>query len=365
MGGAKKQAEQKPGARLKEDREMTMLVNERREHTLTVADYEARIWLYKEQIGTGYIGIGRTLNEAKAAGVVPHGEWEAWATATTGLSIRNVQRCMQAANEIRDGSEMARLEMSKALLLLSSGLDEEKREEMARRAADEGSSLRQMQEEIKQLKLQVVKETGVATEMRQELRSVRDERDRLARDVQVAKSYHENLDEVSKQAYARGKDGAYTEARADARKDFQRALRALEEREMDLQALQQKNRDLKEQVEQARAEAAKPPEDYELLKRNQADLLAAAEDAEKRAADAEAELEALRAGGAGQPEPVWMTLKAAAVQFMDKCELMPLNPSALQADRGRIEANVKWIDAWVQAMHKALNAAVLTEGAVE
>ena len=38
---------------------------------LTLADYEARIHLYKEQIGTGYIGIGRTLNEAKEAKVVP------------------------------------------------------------------------------------------------------------------------------------------------------------------------------------------------------------------------------------------------------------------------------------------------------
>lgn len=341
---------------------MTMLVNERTEHTMTVADYEARIWLYKEQIGTGYIGIGRTLNEAKAAGVVPHGEWEAWATATTGLSIRNVQRCMQAANEIRDGSEMARLEMSKALLLLSSGLDEEKREEMARRAAEEGSSLRQMQEEIKALKLQVVRETGVATEMRQELRSVRDERDRLARDVQVAKNYREHLDEVSRQAYARGKDDAYTEARADARKDFQWAL---DERDRSLKALQQKNRDLKEQVEQARAEAAKPPEDYERLKRNQADLLAAAEEAEKRAADAEAELEALRAGGAGQPEPVWKVLKAAVDRFMADCELLPLNPAALVSDRRRIQTNLDWIDSWVQAMRKALNAAVLTEGAVE
>ena len=53
---------------------MTMLANRNEAGALTLADYEARIHLYKEQIGTGYIGIGRTLNEAKAAGAVPHGE---------------------------------------------------------------------------------------------------------------------------------------------------------------------------------------------------------------------------------------------------------------------------------------------------
>jgi hypothetical protein len=65
------------------------------------------------------------LNEAKAAGVVPHGQWEAWVTETTGLTPRQAQRCMKAATEIRDGSAMAQLEMSKALLLLGSGLDED------------------------------------------------------------------------------------------------------------------------------------------------------------------------------------------------------------------------------------------------
>ena len=95
---------------------MTMLAEKKMTGALTLADYEARIHLYREQIGTGYIGIGRTLNEAKDAGVVPHGEWEEWVTRTTGLNTRQAQRCMQAAREIRDGSALARLEMSKALM---------------------------------------------------------------------------------------------------------------------------------------------------------------------------------------------------------------------------------------------------------
>ena len=56
---------------------MTMLAKSVETGVITREGCEARIALYREQIGTGYIGIGKTLNEAKAAGVVPHGEWEA------------------------------------------------------------------------------------------------------------------------------------------------------------------------------------------------------------------------------------------------------------------------------------------------
>ena len=153
---------------------MTMLAKEET-RALTLADYEARIILYKEQIGTGYIGIGRTLTEAKEAGVVPHGEWENWVTRTTGLNLRQAQRCMQAAREIRDGSALARLEMSKALLLLSSGISEDTREKLAQDAADGGSSLRELQAQISQVKADLAwaekkaaEETGKATKAKLE-----------------------------------------------------------------------------------------------------------------------------------------------------------------------------------------------------
>ena len=118
---------------------------------LTVSDYEARIHLYKEQIGVGYIGIGRTLNEAKEAGVVPAGQWEAWVVDVTGLTVRQAQRCMQAAREIRDGSQLARLEMSKAMRLLSSGLDEDQREELAKKTAEDDLTVKALEEEIRKL----------------------------------------------------------------------------------------------------------------------------------------------------------------------------------------------------------------------
>ena len=138
---------------------MNNLINSlNRPQALSVRGYEERILMYKEQVIGGYIGIGRTLIEAKETGAVPHGEWEEWATATTGMSIRNVQRCMQAAREISDGSPLAKLDMSKALLLLSSGLDDEKREAIGAAAAEEQISVKELRRRITEAKAETREE---------------------------------------------------------------------------------------------------------------------------------------------------------------------------------------------------------------
>ena len=393
---------------------------------LSLADYEARIHLYKEQIGTGYIGIGRTLIEAKEAKVVPHGQWETWMTETTGLTVRQAQRCMQAAMEIRDGSALARLEMSKALMLLGSGLEEDEREQIAQKAAEEGATVKALREEIRQTKLKLVQETGATEEIRQQLARVKAERESLEAQMKAtAEAYRKRLDEAEGEAYRRGMADKAEGLTAEIRKEFQNKIdfingeragakerireledklkqtekagsarwdagfkagiaRGEEQREMlqkgyeegtatlqaearraeglrnDLAKERQYNEELRKELERQK-EAATPAD----FARDREILLAAAEEAEKRAADAEAELEALRASGAGQPDPVWKTLKVAAERFMADCELMTLDPAELMKDRQRIRANVEWIGSWVDAMRKALDAAVPAEGAVE
>ena len=403
---------------------MNMLANGTETRALTLADYEARIHLYKEQIGTGYIGIGRTLLEAKEAKVVPHGQWESWVTETTGLTPRQAQRCMQAATEIRDGSAMARLEMSKALMLLGSGLDEEAREEIAEKAGQEGATVKALREEIRQAKLKLVQETGAAVEIREALKKAEEERDQIEQQMrETISGYKSRLDEETAKAYQQGQDDVVNmnqelqhtinmkameikQLRADLeenkrlrqslqdrldsamrRADDQNAAgrqmmlerdglrnelnkqkqyageleRMLEEKDEETQRM------LRQCDEEARAEereklAAAGPADYA---KDREILLAAAADAEKRAAEAEAELEALRAGGAEQPDPVWKVLKLAVDRFMTDCEAMPLNPAALIGDERRIRANVNWIGSWVDMMRKALETAVPAEGAVE
>lgn len=385
---------------------MTMLAETKRAGALTLADYEARIHLYKEQIGTGYIGIGRTLIEAKEARVVPHGQWETWMTETTGLTARQAQRCMQAAAEIRDGSAMARLEMSKALMLLGSGLDDDAREEIARKAADEGTTVRDLREELRKAKLQIVQETGAAAEIREELKKAQGERDSLAAQMRATMgAYQQKLDEEAGAAYRRGADDAKTEAQADIRKEFQGKIdyingerQRAEERIRTLQAEleaarksgsaqwdrgyqagidqgaeirrevnEQRTREidtLQEALDASEKELEEQRQRAEELKKRQGTILAAAEEAEKRAADAEAELEALREGQDPDRAPAAIVLAKAVNTFFGECELMPWYPDDLRADRGMIISSVEQLEDWCRRMRQAMDAALEGEGAV-
>lgn len=172
---------------------MTMLAA-KNENNLTIADYEARIHLYKEQIGTGYIGIGRTLIQAKEAKVVPHGQWEEWVTTTTGLTMRQAQRCMEAAREIKDGSAMAQLEISKAIMLLSSGLDEDTRESVAQQAVDDSLTVRSLKEQIAAIKAKADTDAAAAESRRQTVeRDARKAIDSLTRQLEDAEREKEKL----------------------------------------------------------------------------------------------------------------------------------------------------------------------------
>ena len=368
---------------------MTMLANRTEQGNpalpggavLTLADYEARIHLYREQIGVSFIGIGRTLLEAKAAKVVPHGQWEDWVARNTGLTPRQAQRLMQAAAEIKDGSAMARLEISKALLLLSSGLDAEQQEEIAGRAVEEGATVRDLREQLKQAKLKLVQETGAAAEIRDALKKAEEERDQLETQMRATeRAYRDRLDEAREDAYKRGEMAGGADAAAklreleknkkalidelkksgerehQAREDLARTSRAYE---------RQKNRIdyLNEKLQEAESKPAAVPADYA---RDREMLMAAAEDAERRAADAEAELEALRAAGAGQPDPAWKVLKKALDIFMADCELLPINDvQGLLREEQKVGRYLDYLEAWIRATRGAMSSAVEGEGAVE
>lgn len=400
---------------------MTMLA-EKKTGILTIEGYEARIALYKEQIGTGYIGIGRTLNEAKAAGVVPHGQWESWVERTTGLTIRQAQRCMQAATEIRDGSEMARLEMSKALLLLSSGLEEEEQECLAKRAAEEGATVRELKEEIRKLKVKVVGETGAAAEIKAQLKRAEEEREQLiAQMAEREKGWQARLDQENGNAYRRGLSEATKEIEDEVRKEFQGKLDFNGTRIRELQArlneaettrknaerensrqwdrgyeagkreaermadelekqirgnveisegLKQRDAEIRElkakllTAENNRVEVV--PADYDQLKRDRADLIEAAEEAEKRAAEAEARLEEARQAVGNAGGDAYQELHAAVYRFMATGELLFTRADELARDR-RTMGQINILGSWISAMQGELQKAAdreTFEGAV-
>ena len=242
---------------------------------LTIHDYEARIAIYREQIGTGYIGIGRTLNEAKESRAVPHGEWESWVTRVTGLTPRQAQRCMQAAKEIREGSAMAQLEMSKALMLLSSGLEEDTREEIAARAVEEGATVKELKaaieelkrekdrvnverdQTVKELKLKLVNTTGSLEEAKVRLRK---EEQRASAAEGQAKGFYDSLSRERaerRSAYDNGRaDGhaaGLTEGRAEAMREFEKLSGEVDRLQAELDAAEKREEKRARQLEEMKA----------------------------------------------------------------------------------------------------------------
>jgi len=379
---------------------------------LTVADYEARIWIYREQAVGGYIGIGRTLNEAKAAGVVGRGEWETWVERTTGLSIRQAQRCMRAAQEIREGSFLGQLDISKATMLLSSGLDESEREILGARAAEEGTTVKELKEEIRQLKVAKVHDTGALAEAKGELKRAKEERDQIRAQMQALhKGFEARADEIRKTAYAQGKDdgakeGGRTEAEAQGRiqameKQMQEAERRVRDAERQLaeqvaearrkvrdaeQAKKEAEKALREDLNEIRRETMENARDdiraeyegklhflaseKEVLQGVVQDMRAELEAAESREAKRAKELAELRkekaqagmdaARGIRAERMQGMDLAAAVRTFIGSVSTLPQMGPALagmaESEREQIRAQVDTVAEWVRASRTALEA---------
>ena len=376
---------------------MTMLAEKKEERILSLADYEARIRLYKEQAVAGYIGIGRTLSEAKAAGVVPHGEWEKWVTEQTGLSIRQAQRCMQAAAEIGEGSWLGRIDMSKAMLLLGSGLEENEKEELGRRAAEEGATVRELREEIarirgerekedaenresiRALKKQIVQETGAAAEIRAALRRAEEERGRLEQQLRAtAAGFQERLDEECGKAYRRGQDdtaGASARAMAEndqkmrgLRNELNQKTQYAESLREELKAAEERE---KEAAQRARDEFAALHRDAVEAKNREIDELREELDAaEAREAKRAKELAELRkertaakmdaARGIRADVLDGLDLTAAVRSFIGSAGVLPQLAGVMagmsESERAGIRAQVETVGEWVRASLAALDA---------
>jgi len=117
---------------------------------VTLANIEYRIAHHVQGAYENMLHVGQCLNEAKEAGLVPHGEWENWVRTHAQMSERQAQKLMQAARRVPPGSAMERLPISKIQVILA--LPEEEREPVAEKAADEGMGLRALQAEVKQHK---------------------------------------------------------------------------------------------------------------------------------------------------------------------------------------------------------------------
>jgi len=350
---------------------MTMLAKTTESRGLALADYEARIHLYKEQIGTGYIGIGRTLNEAKAAGVVPHGQWEEWVTKTTGLSPRNAQRCMQAATEIREGSAMAQLEMSKALMLLSSGLEAETREGIAEKAVEDGATVKALQEEIRKAKLRIVQEAGAATEMREALKKAQEHEEELSRQIRALGSgMQARIEEETGKAYQRGLQDKAAGMEAEIRKEYQGKIDALTEQKAQLEQVRKNLLEHANKVSDTDSKKIRElTAELEEQTRRAEDLQKDLDAAEEREARKAEQLEALKTektqramdsarGGVRSETPGALDLAAAVRAFIGAAGILPQMAPQIarmtESERSDISAQVETIAKWVENTRNAL-----------
>ena len=176
---------------------------------------EARIAEHMNGIAYNLLQVGRCLVEAKDARLVPHGSWEQWVRAHTGMSEERAQRLMRAARNAPEGSALARLPVSKILALLP--LPADQREAEAAAAEQSGATVEQLRARVDELQRSLDSATRQATTMMDlknrmaEAKEDAEQREKSAK-AQI-KALKQMLDEAQDAANTRG--GISPEAQAE------------------------------------------------------------------------------------------------------------------------------------------------------
>lgn len=167
----------------------------------------------KKNIALSMWQIGNLLNQAKDEGIVPHGEWTAWATTHSGLNERGVQLAMRQARELAQDSPLLELDDSKINALIRIPVEE--REAFAARIDAENATSREVAEAVAQYRrelAEVKKERNAlidkAAEKTKEVERLRGEvkkQTRAAENALREANEYKNCTEVLKK-----KNGTYT-----------------------------------------------------------------------------------------------------------------------------------------------------------
>lgn len=306
---------------------------------VSLANIEYRIATHMQGAYREFLAVGRCLNEAKEAELVPHGEWESWVRRNTGMSERQAQKLMQAARAVTPGSAMAQLPISKIQALLT--LPEPEREDMAKVALSENLSLRQLQMEVR-------KQTQAAQAAEKEADKAREASRR------IMKRREEDLEKANK--IARKNEDLH-----DKIKQLELKLQGMHEiYERDVWAA-------KEQggiSEEAQAEIDRKGEEIaelEALLAEQSRLRQEAQEAMLRQ-----ESERARSGDMYAPSFDPERLALAVRTFLGVCGVLP-HMAAVLKDRERQEMRpfVDQLAAWCEGAYKALDTAhIVAEGGV-
>lgn len=178
----------------------------------------------KKNIALSMWQIGNLLNQAKDEGVVPHGEWTAWATTHSGLNERGVQLAMRQARELAQDSPLLELDDSKINALIR--IPAEEREAFAARIDAENATSREVTEAVAQYRrelAEVKKERNTlidkAAEKTKEVERLRGEvkkQTRAAENALREANEYKNCTEVLKKM-----NGTYTTQVAELRQNLE------------------------------------------------------------------------------------------------------------------------------------------------
>ena len=285
-------------------------MSERKEITRSMEEITASARVNMQDMIHRAIGLGQDCLDAKE--LLGHGKFLPW-LKELGLSSSTAANYMKVAREVTPGSRLESLSYSKVLALLAAPAEE--REKLAEETEDKSAA---------------------------EVRRLIEERNRAA-EAANAETTRANAAEADAKKF-------YSEI---ARLNTERAEMEykLEQMKADLLTAENNRVEVEKIVEKV---VEKVPEDYEELKRRSAGMLAAAEEAEKRAADAEAELEELRANGSAAEKPAIIRLHEAVQTFFASCDLMKYNMADFRRDKRSLSGILTQLEDWCSAMREAM-----------
>lgn len=215
--------------------------------------------------------IGRLLIEAK--GIVPHGEWGAWLENNVDYSQTTANDMMRLYTEYGDqqisldggpsNEELfGALAPSKALALLA--LPEEDRREFVQTKPVEDMSVRQLREEIAQLKDEKAASEAARDILRGDVENLEAARQKAEQEKQAAEAKLK-AEEKNRQAAIAAAEKAAAEKVKKKLDDITKKLKAAEERDAEkakqIDALQTKL----EEAESAAAEEKEPEDSEEVI----------------------------------------------------------------------------------------------------
>lgn len=319
---------------------VTYIDSDQRE-LVALANIEYRIATHMQGAYANILEVGRCLNEAKEAGLVPHGQWETWVRRNTGMSERSAQKLMQAARCVSTGSAMERLPISKIQAILA--LPEPEREPMAEKAATDNLSLRELQEAVKREKQRAdqiaaaqEKTTARAARAERELAELKADLPKLAENMaaEYAEKAAEEIDALR---------ASLEEAQARAAQAGESADRISPEAQAEIDRLKGELAEAESYAEQQ----------AELRQKAQQELL-------------NRQAQAVRGETARQAPFGAMELAAAVRAFIGTAGVLPhLGGSVAQIDKGerdQMRQYVDMVDAWVEGARRALALVVIGEG---